>query len=205
MDILKIVKKQFQKFGLSEKSLKEIANLVEKTLSGNEELTEEQVTEQVKTFEPIAKSFQSEVERRVSEAKKGTNGSNGSDDESEEQGGSAGGEKGGNSNEMLKQILNRLDGIEKGQAVKTNNQTAIAKLKELKLTESEIESVMYGRNFETAEQVEEFITKQTEIYETITAERLKNNAGNGFNPMSASGNYSKQEIQQDVEDFNKQF
>ena len=86
-----------------------------------------------------------------------------------------------------------------GAAVRT-------KLKEtLKMTDKEIESVMYGRTFESAEQVEEFVTKQEELYQDITKERIEHQAGSGFVPMISQGNVNKAAIENDIKEFNEKY
>ena len=197
MDKLKIAKRTFQKYGLSEKVLSEIVALLPEV----EDATEETIIEQLQAYELIAKSFQSEIERRLASTKKKDNEPNPKNDEDE-------GKSDNNNNDTIKLLLKlneRLDKMEKGQISSTLNQSAIEKLKAIKMTDKEIEAVMFGRSFETEEAVEEFVTKQSEYFEEITATRLKDNAGGGFNPKGSQGEYSKKAMEQDVEEFNKQF
>ena len=94
--------------------------------------------------------------------------------------------------------------MEKGQVSAGLNQSAMEKLKALKMTDKEIEAVMFGRSFETEEAVNDFIGKQSEIYEEILSSRHKENAGSGFNTMSGQGGtYKKEAMEQDIAEFNK--
>ncbi|MSN81954.1 hypothetical protein D1Y73_02635 [Riemerella anatipestifer] len=198
-EFLQIIKKHFTKFGLSESTLGEITKLIEGSYTENS--TAEEIIEQCKSYESLAKVLQSEIDTRVSSAvekvkkEQAPDKKSGADKEAEPTIG-----------EYLKQISERLDNIEKGQVVKSLNEKAVARLKELKMTDKEIEAAMFGRNFENEESLNEFVTKQTEIYEEIVKERVSNSAGNGFSPMSSSGNGVKNTaIKNDIEEFNKQY
>ncbi|WP_394265185.1 hypothetical protein [Bergeyella zoohelcum] len=197
---LAIVKKHFLKFGFSNKVLGEISALVDFT---ENETTEEEIIEQLKRYEPIAKSFQSELDTRLAKGRK-TDTDSAANGEDEEDNTSASGTKTKDAtNATLEKILERLDKIEKGAVVKTNNEKATTKLKELGFTDKEIESAMFERNFETEDSVEEFVKKQSEILEDILKERVRENAGNGLHPHSSGANYSKAAIEKDIEEFNK--
>ncbi|AQY21344.1 hypothetical protein [Riemerella anatipestifer] len=198
-EFLQIIKKHFTKFGLSESTLGEITKLIEGSYTENS--TAEEIIEQCKSYESLAKVLQSEIDTRVSSAvekvkkEQAPDKKSGADKEAEPTIG-----------EYLKQISERLDNIEKGQVVKSLNEKAVTRLKELKMTDKEIEAAMFGRNFENEESLNEFVTKQTEIYEGIVKERVSNSAGNGFSPMSSSGNgVENTAIKNDIEEFNKQF
>ncbi|MEJ8582500.1 hypothetical protein ACXA18_03030 [Riemerella anatipestifer] len=198
-EFLQIIKKHFTKFGLSESTLGEITKLIEGSYTENS--TAEEIIEQCKSYESLAKVLQSEIDTRVSSVvekvkkEQAPDKKSGADKEAEPTIG-----------EYLKQISERLDNIEKGQVVKSLNEKAVARLKELKMTDKEIEAAMFGRNFENEESLNEFVTKQTEIYEEIVKERVSNSAGNGFSPMSSSGNGVKNTaIKNDIEEFNKQY
>lgn len=205
---LAIVKKHFLKYGLSEKTLGEITTLVQNSF-GEDEATEETVLEQLKAYEPMAKAFQSEIDSRVANASKSkdrTTAETTADDEEEDiDTGSASGKKPKDTTKsLLEKLITKIDNLERGQSVKSNNETAVAKLKELKMSDREIEAAMFGRNFETAEAVEDFVNKQSELYEEILKDRVKEQAGEGFSPMSNGGNYSKASVKNDIEEFNKQ-
>ncbi|MRM83370.1 hypothetical protein [Riemerella anatipestifer] len=198
-EFLQIIKKHFTKFGLSESTLGEITKLIEGSYTENS--TAEEIIEQCKSYESLAKVLQSEIDTRVNSAvekvkkEQVPDKKSGADKEAEPTIG-----------EYLKQISERLDNIEKGQVVKSLNEKAVARLKELKMTDKEIEAAMFERNFENEESLNAFVTKQTEIYEEIVKERVSNSAGNGFSPMSSSGNgVENTAIKNDIEEFNKQF
>ncbi len=197
---LAIVKKHFLKFGFSNKILGEISALVDFT---ENETTEEEIIEQLNRYEPIARSFQSELDTRLAKGRKTDTESaaNGEDEEGKTSTPSTKTED--TTKATLDKILERLEKMEKGTAVKTNNDKATTKLKELGFSEKEIESAMFGRNFETEESVDGFVNKQSEIFEDILKERVKGNAGDGFRPQSSGANYSKAAVEKDIEEFNK--
>lgn len=203
---LAIVKKHFQKYGLSEKVLGEITSLIQNHF-GEDEATEELVLEQLKIYEPMAKSFQSEIDSRVATARKERTTADDAAETEEEEGAdtepASGKKPKDTTRSMLEKLMQKIDNLEKGQSVKSNNETAVARLKELKMTDKEIEAAMYGRNFETADSVDEFVSKQSELYEEIVKDRVKGSAGEGFSPMSSGGHYSKASIAKDIEEFNK--
>ena len=174
MNKLSIAKKHFRKYGLSESVIKTIVALI----PDEEEATEETITEQLQAYEPLAK----ETEPTPKEE----------------------GEPKDRVLEALGNITKRLEAMEKGQISAGLNQSAMEKLKALKMTDKEIEAVMFGRSFETEEAVNDFIGKQSEIYEEILSSRHKENAGSGFNTMSGQGGtYKKEAMEQDIAEFNK--
>ncbi|WP_018674848.1 hypothetical protein [Riemerella columbina] len=199
-EFLRIIKAHFTKFGLSESTLGEITKLIEGSYTENS--TAEEIIEQCKNYESLAKVLQSEIDTRVTSAvekvkkEQVPDKKSGADkDQSEPK-----------NNDYLKKILERLDNIEKGQVVKSLNEKAVVRLKDLKMTDKEIESAMFGRNFDNEESLNEFVTKQAEIYEEIVKERVSNNAGNGFPPMSPTGNsVSNTAIKNDIDEFNKHY
>ena len=182
MNKLSIAKKHFRKYGLSESVIKTIVALI----PDEEEATEETITEQLQAYEPLAKSFQAEAERRVSLAVKGLKPEPKEVEPTPKEEG-----------EPKDPVLEALGNI-------TKRLEAMEKLKALKMTDKEIEAVMFGRSFETEEAVNDFIGKQSEIYEEILSARHKENAGNGFNTMSGQGGtYKKEAMEQDIAEFNK--
>ena len=196
MNKLSIAKKHFRKYGLSESVIKTIVALI----PDEEEATEETITEQLQAYEPLAKSFQAEAERRVSLAVKGLK----PELKEVEPNPKEEGEPEDPVLEALGNITKRLEAMEQGQVSAGLNQSAMEKLKALKMTDKEIEAVMFGRSFETEEAVNDFIGKQSEIYEEILSSRHKENAGSGFNTMSGQGGtYKKEAMEQDIAEFNK--
>lgn len=196
MNKLNIAKKYFRKYGFSEKVLGEIVAL----LPNDENATEETILEQLQAYESIAQSFQNEIERRVSIIQKKYEQPNPEPADPKTEAGA--------NNEtlnLLKEMNQRLNAMEKGQISATLNNTAVERLKALQMNEKEIEAVMYGRNFETSEAVDDFVEKQSEYYKDIIATRTKDNAGNGFRPQSGASEYTKADIEQDIAEFNKQF
>lgn len=208
-ELSRITKKHFTKFGLLPKSLGEITNLIEG--STDENSTEEEVIELCKTYEPLAKSLQTDIETRVTtaveKAKKGPEGAGSGDGATDEP--NPGNQPPASSNEAVLAAIAALStevtNMKKGQSVLTNNETVVAALKELKMSEKQIESTMLGRSFETAESATEFIEKQTELYTEISKEQVHERAGSGFAPMGSGGNVTKTQKEADITAFNAKF
>lgn len=203
------VKKFFLKNGLSIKALQALSDSVMGSLEEN--ATEEEITDKCKLFEPLAKTFQSEADSRVQAAlkKKEQEGN----DEEEEGAGDPEPKPGKTTKKVtndpllaaIETLTKTVQGMQTEQVVKTNNQKVIEGLKELKMTEKEIESVMYGRSFEKEEDIEEFVTKQGEYYSEITQGRAEANAGDGYKPVTSVGNQTQAQKTADMESFNKAF
>lgn len=189
------VKKFFLKNGLSAKALQVLSDSVMGTLEEN--ATEEEITDKCKLFEPLAKTFQSEADSRVQAALKKKE-QVGNDDEEEEGAGDP-------LLAAIEALTKTVQGMQTEQVVKTNNQKVIEGLKELKMTEEEIDSVMYGRSFEKEEEIEDFVTKQGEYYSKITQGRAETAAGEGYKPVTSVGNQTAAQKQADMESFNKAF
>lgn len=198
-----IVKKHFQKNGLSERALQGLSDAITGSLGEN--ATDEEITAQCVVFEPLAKTFQSEIDARVTAATK-----------KKEQGGNSGEgaaeepkpEEGKTTDPLLlavQKLTETVQGLKTEKAIETNNQKVIAGLKALKMTEKEIDSVMLGRSFEKEEDIEEFVTKQGEFYAEITQNRTEENAGEGYKPVTSVGNQTTAQKTADIEAFNKAF
>lgn len=209
-ELLKITKKHFNKFGLSAKSLGEITTLIEGSLEENS--TDEDAIEQCKRFEPLASSYQTDIDTRVTSAvekatKKGPEGAGSGEGANDEP--NPGNQPPANSNEAVLAAIAALStevtNMKKGQSVQTNNETVVAALKELKMSEKQIESTMLGRSFETAESATEFIEKQTDLYAEIAKEQVSERAGSGFAPMGSGGNVTKTQKEADITAFNAKF
>lgn len=205
------VKKFFLKNGLSAKALQALSDSVMGSLEEN--ATEEEITDKCKLFEPLAKTFQSEADSRVQAALKKKE-QEGSDDDEEEEGAGTTEPKPGKSPKKvtsdpllaaIEALTKTVQGMQIDQKVQSNNQKVIEGLKELKMTEKEIESVMYGRSFEKEEDIEDFIAKQGEYYSEITQGRAEAAAGEGYKPTTSVGNQTPAQKQADIESFNKAF
>lgn len=201
------VKKFFLKNGLSAKALQALSDSVMGSLEEN--ATEEEITDKCKLFEPLAKTFQSEADSRVQAAlKKKEQGEGEDDDEGADDIKTEPKSKKVTTDPLLAAIetlTKTVQGMQTEQVVKTNNQKVIEGLKELKMTEKEIESVMYGRSFEKEEDIEDFVTKQGEYYSEITQGRAEATAGDGYKPVTSVGNQTAAQKQADMESFNKAF
>ncbi|AZB23598.1 hypothetical protein EG339_02660 [Chryseobacterium bernardetii] len=204
------VKKFFLKNGLSAKALQALSDSVMGSLEEN--ATEEEITDKCKLFEPLAKTFQSEADSRVQAALKKKE-QEGNDDD-EEQGAVDPEPKPGKSPKKvtsdpllaaIEALTKTVQGMQTDQKVQSNNQKVIEGLKELKMTEKEIESVMYGRSFEKEEDIEDFIAKQGEYYSEITQGRAEATAGEGYKPTTSVGNQTPAQKQADIDSFNKAF
>ncbi|AZA91135.1 Uncharacterised protein [Chryseobacterium nakagawai] len=204
------VKKFFLKNGLSAKALQALSDSVMGSLEEN--ATEEEITDKCKLFEPLAKTFQSEADSRVQAALKKKE-QEGNDDDEEEGAGDPEPKPGKSPKKVttdpllaaIETLTKTVQGMQTEQVVKTNNQKVIEGLKELKMSEKEIESVMYGRSFEKEEDIEDFVTKQGEYYSEITQGRAEAAAGDGYKPVTSVGNQTAAQKQADMESFNKAF
>lgn len=203
------VKKFFLKNGLSAKALQALSDSVMGSLEEN--ATEEEITDKCKLFEPLAKTFQSEADSRVQAALKKKEQE---EEEEEEEGAGDTEPKPGKTTKKvttdpllaaIETLTKTVQGMKTEQVVKTNNQKVIAGLKELKMTDKEIESVMYGRSFDKEEDIEDFVTKQGEYYSEITQGRAETAAGEGYKPTTSVGNQTAAQKQADMESFNKAF
>ncbi|MDF2931219.1 MAG: hypothetical protein K0R36_550 [Chryseobacterium sp.] len=198
-----IVKKHFLKNGLSEKALQGLSDSITGSLGEN--ATDEEITAQCVVFEPLAKTFQSEIDARVTAATK----------KKEQEGKTVEGattepatEPGKDADPLLlaiQELSKTVKGLQTEKAVETNNQKVINGLKALKMTDKEIESVMLGRSFEAEDGIEEFVAKQGEYYSEILQTRTEAAAGEGYVAPSSVGNQNQAQKKADVEAFNKTF
>lgn len=194
---LSVLKKHFSKYGLSEKALGEIYKLMQGQIT--DQSTDEQIIELCKGYEPLAKVFQSEMDALRTKGK-------GQQDTGAEQNTSATETK--QENDLFKLIADlksEIQGLKKEQTASVLLSSAKNRLKEAKFTEKEIEAILLGRSFENEEGLNDFITKQTALYEEITKERLETQAGSGTQPPTGSGKPSEQTLKNDFEAFNKMF
>lgn len=194
------VKKYFnQKMGFSEKALQGLSDMITGSLEDN--ATEDEINEKCKEFEPIARSFQSEIDRAKAAAMKSKSGEAGTEGSKDEE--SADETKG--TDPTLKALQDQVAQLMKEKTTESLNTKVKTKLKDLKLTEKEIDSLMFGRTFETEDQIEEFVTKQGEFYEDIVKDRTVEKAGTGFVPGASRGNVSKTSIENDIKEFNEKY
>ena len=103
---------------------------------------------------------------------------------------------------QVQELITKISDLEKKEVLKTNTQRVTAELKKLNLSEKEIEANIYGRTFETQEQIDEYITKQSELYADITKERLETLAGGGIVPLSGGSSIASQ-VKNDIDKFNE--
>ena len=198
------VKKYFNKIGFSANTLQVLSDMVTGSLGEN--ATEDEINEKCKEMEPLAKSFQSEMDSKVAAARKGTEKKSG-EEGTEGLENPAGTPKQNSAlEESILKLQQTVENLQKERISGDLGAAVRTKLKEtLKMTDKEIESVMYGRTFENAEQVEEFVTKQEELYQDITKERIEHQAGSGFVPMISQGNVNKAAIENDIKEFNEKY
>lgn len=195
-----IVKKHFLKYGLPASVLQSISDLV--MGSHEENATEEEISETCKSYDSFAKSFQSEVDTRVTKARKEqTVGKEDSDDDDKDD------KKDNPSSDpvkaMLEKLLTKVTALESENNAKTYNQKASQKLKELKMNDAEVNAAMYGRNFQNDNDVDEFVEKQGEFYGEILKTRVEADLGDGTKPPGSKGESSMESFKKDVEAFNK--
>lgn len=199
------VKKHFLKFGLSEKALQGLSDSV--TGSLDENATDEEITAKCKELEPFAKTFQSEIDARVNTAlkkKEQTGDETGADDDDPEPA-----EKKKPKNSVmakLEELTNEIKSLKSENAVKSNNEKVVERLKSIEgISDKEVESLMLGRKFENDEQIEDFVTKQSEIYSEIVQQRAESKAGNGYTPPNSNGSTSKAQMEAEIKAFNDKF
>ena len=201
-----LVKKHFLKNGLPMGVLQSINGMIEKSITNDS--TDDEVIEICKAYDAFAKSFQSEVDAKVAKAKKVASSKNAEDEEDEDE------EeqpvqvkkpksKTSKTDELLLKLIEKVERLENEKVSSSLIDKATAKMKELKMTDSEIKALLHGRTFEDEEQVNSFIETQSELYEEVLKERVSLNLGNGNKPASAKGEISLESFKQDLEQFNK--
>lgn len=200
-----LVKKHFLKYGLPMGVLQSINGMIEGSIT--DETTDDEVLEICKTYDTFAKSFQSEVDAKVAKAKKVVSSKNAGDDENEDEDEPENGKKPkskvSKTDELLMKLLEKVDRLEKEKVSGSLIDKATAKMKELKMTDSEIKALLHGRTFEDEEQLDSFIETQSELYEEVLKERVSLNLGGGNKPASARGEVSLESFKHDLEQFNK--
>ena len=198
------VKKYFNKIGFSAATLQVLSDMVTGSLGEN--ATEEEINDKCKEIEPLTKSFQSEIDSRVAAARKTPEKKSGGE-EPEGNPNPAGEQKTDDATlKALQKLQETVDQLQKEKVSGGLSATVKTKLKEdLKMTDKEIESVMWGREFESEDQVNDFVTKQEEFYADITKSRTEEKAGNGFIPASSKGDVSKTAIENDIKAFNEKY
>ena len=198
------VKKYFNKIGFSAATLQVLSDMVTGSLGEN--ATEDEINDKCKEMEPLTKSFQSELDSKVAAARKAPEKKSG-EEEPEGKGNPAGTPSTDDPTlQAIQKLQETVNQLQKEKLSGDFGATVKTKLKDdLKMTEKEIESVMYGRNFESEDQVTDFISKQEEFYADITKTRTEEKAGNGFIPMSSKGDVSKTAIENDIRAFNEKY
>ena len=199
------VKKYFNKFGFSDAVLQVLSDSVVGSLGENP--NEEEINGACGNFEGLAKAMQSESDAKVNAAKKGTPAAE--EKKGEEGNPAEPGDPGETTDPVLKAIQDlakKVEGMEKKDAHKTFNQKVIEGLKaNHSLSDKQIESIMLGRNFETEDQVNEFLEGQKGLQETIQQELVEKQAGNGYAPPGSKGDVTKASIENDIKSFNEKY
>lgn len=200
-----VVKQEFSKFGFSTEVMETISKMV--TDEAGAEATDEVIKEKLKIYEPLAKTFQSEIDARVTKAKQTATSTQ--QQPTQEQGESGAGEQSANPNPTeevpawAKAMMSKLDAFEKKEIVTQKNEITRTKLKELKMTDAEINAVMYGREFKDDNEIDTFVTQQGEFFKDILSTRVSEQLGDGNPPAPSQGATDLESFKKDLEKFNK--
>lgn len=200
-----LVKKHFLKYGLPASVLQSINGIISTSIT--DESTEDEVIEICKTYDAFAKSFQSEVDAKVAKARKESSKSKSQDDDDDEEEEEVEKPKSKSKpsklEQMLATVLEKVDKLEKEKVSTSYQEKATTKLKDLKLTDSEIKALLHGRTFTTDEELDEFVEVQAQLFEEVSRERVALNLGNGNRPANGGGETSLESFKADLEAFNK--
>lgn len=191
-----IVKSEYSKFGFSQSVLETISKMV--TDEAGADATDEVIKEKLQNYEPLAKAFQSEIDARVSKAKTSTQTKTTSTEQVEPKN-----EQGEDTPAWAKVLLQKVEALENEKLVSNFNTQAEERLKGIKMSDAEVKAVMFGREFKTNEEVENFITQQSEIFKEVLSTRVEEQLGGGNPPAQSQGATDLESFKKDLEEFNK--
>lgn len=198
----KIVKDYFKNYGLPKAVLQSISDQI--SVSVGEEPTDEDLTAECEKYNLLAKSFQSEVDSRVTAglAKRRAEGGDQDDDPV-----IVPKETGGESNQfskleaMITGLASSITELKSEKVSSSLGETATNQLKGIKMTDSEIRGLLFGRKFKTEDEVSEFVEAQSEIHSETLKDRQKENLGNGTEPTRSMGKADAAQLAGDIEAF----
>lgn len=196
-----IVKDYFKNYGLPKAVLQSINDQISLTLG--DEPTDEDLSVECAKYTLLAKSFQSEVDSRVTAGlakHRAEGGSQGNDDP----------EVVPTETNQFKELQSMIAGLTSSIAeLKTEkvsstlSESATKKLKGIKMTDSEIKGLLFGRKFKTDDEVTEFVEAQSEIHAENLKDRQKESLGNGTEPTRSMGKADVIQMTSDVDEFKK--
>lgn len=174
------VKNYFKNFGLPKSVLKSISDQVMTTVGDDAE--DDAIAEECKKFDALAKSFQSSVDQRVTAALKNRKADTREEDESDTDDTPTPNDEIGQLTAMIKGLTKQVASLQSEKINETLTEKATAKLKEIKMTDSEIRGVLHGRTFDSVDAVESFVDAQAEIHAETLKDRKAQALGGGDQP-----------------------
>ena len=189
------IKKFFEKYGLPSKVLQSINDRI---MSSGEDLTEDQIRDKCKDYEVIAKSFQSEVDSRVTSALEKRTKEKDVDvdpvkkleDETSKK------DEGSETNLLLnaiKQLQSDIHALKSEKVETSLINSATDQLKQLGKNEIEIRGLLHGRKFNSTEELDSFMEFQKEIHSEIVKQEP-----NGGRPRVSNSTPSKKVFDEGV-------
>lgn len=201
-----IVKNYFKNFGLPKEVLETINNQVMDSLG--EDFTDSDIENACGGFDDLAKSFQSTVDARVNSALAKRDKKESKPETPEPTGGEGGGSNEDDKISRLEKIIQtmaaNIDSLKNEKINESLTKQATNKLKEIKMTDSEIRGVLHGRQFKSADEVEDFVNAQSEIHEETLKARQKEQLGDGDNPRKSFSHSDNENFRKEVKEFLKQ-
>ena len=196
----KIVKEHFKNYGLSKTVLKQLESLVLAT--SGDDADDDKLKEVCTTFDSLAKTMQSDIDARVTKARK----------DAEVEKPNPGGNPSPTDDEpksdldkvlaRLTTMQEKLDNLEQEKTTTKYTLRAQERLREIKMNDAEIKSALYNRKFQSDDDLEEFVTKQEEFYADIVKERISTDTPTGEEPRG-KGSVSDKSFEKQLEEFNK--
>lgn len=204
----KIIKDYFRNYGLPKSVLKSINDQIVGGLG--EEPSDDDLIQECEKYKELARSFQSEVDARITAAlakrkadanDRDQGSSGGSDDDT----GADSGDK--NSIQQLTALIGELSkdiaALKNEKIANSLAEQATKKLKDIKMTDSEIKGLLFGRSFKSIEEVDDFVEAQEAIHEDILKERQSESFGDGNQPRRSMKESDVSEFKATIGEFKK--
>lgn len=197
----KVVKDYFKNYGLPNAVLQNINDQIES--SAGEDPADDVLETECAKYALLAKSFQSEVDSRVTAAVKRRAEGGDQDDKKV----IVPEETGGESNQfakleaMITGLTNSITELKSEKVSSSLGEIATNQLKGIKMTDSEIRGLLFGRKFKTDDEVTEFVEAQSEIHAETLKDRQKEVLGNGTEPTRSMGKADAAQLTGDIEAF----
>ena len=199
-----VIKNYFKNFGLPKEVLETINSQVMDSLE--EDFTDDDIKNACKGFDNLAKSFQSTVDARVNsalakrkkpepETPEPTGGDGGGSDDDD---------KISRLEKMIQGMATSIESLKNEKINESLTKQATNRLKEIKMTDSEIRGVLHGRQFKSIEEVEDFVDVQSEIHEETLKTRQQEQLGDGNAPKKSFSHSDNEDFRKEVREFLKQ-